>query len=63
MAAREGDCIDYGGFNENIGAGDLDGDGVLDVVSTYGYPFSRLTRSHRWAGAMQLAQAHQANTS
>jgi len=29
------DCIDYGGFNQNIGAGDLDGDGVLDVVSTY----------------------------
>jgi len=33
--APEGDCIDYGGFNQNIGAGDLDGDGVLDVVSTY----------------------------
>ncbi len=30
-----GDCIDYGGFNQNIGAGDLDGDGVLDVISTY----------------------------
>lgn len=28
-------CEDYGGFNQNIGAGDLDGDGVLDVVSTY----------------------------
>lgn len=34
-AAPAGDCIDYGGFNQNIGAGDLDGDGVLDVVSTY----------------------------
>lgn len=34
-AAPEGDCIDYGGFNQNIGAGDLDHDGVLDVVSTY----------------------------
>lgn len=33
--APEGDCIDYGGFNQNIGAGDVDGDGVLDVVSTY----------------------------
>jgi hypothetical protein len=33
--APEGDCIDYGGFNQNIGAGDLDGDGVLDVISTY----------------------------
>jgi hypothetical protein len=28
-------CWDYGGYNQNIGAGDLDGDGVLDVVSTY----------------------------
>jgi hypothetical protein len=33
--APRGDCIDYGGFNQNIGAGDLDGDGVMDVVSTY----------------------------
>lgn len=33
--APTGDCIDYGGFNQNIGAGDLDGDGQLDVVSTY----------------------------
>ncbi len=33
--APKGDCIDYGGFNQNIGAGDLDGDGVLDIVSTY----------------------------
>ena len=33
--APEGDCIDYGGFNQNIGAGDLDGDGILDVISTY----------------------------
>jgi len=33
--APAGDCIDYGGFNQNIGAGDLDGDGVLDVISTY----------------------------
>jgi hypothetical protein len=28
-------CEDFGGYNQNIGAGDLDGDGVLDVVSTY----------------------------
>src|SRR5690606_15990795 len=33
--APKGGCIDYGGFNQNIGAGDLDGDGILDVVSTY----------------------------
>lgn len=34
-AAPRGDCIDYGGFNQNIGAGDFDGDGVPEVVSTY----------------------------
>jgi hypothetical protein len=28
-------CWDFGGYNQNIGAGDLDGDGVMDVVSTY----------------------------
>jgi hypothetical protein len=28
-------CWDFGGYNQNIGAGDLDGDGVLDVISTY----------------------------
>lgn len=28
-------CWDFGGYNQNIGAGDLDGDGKLDVVSTY----------------------------
>jgi len=33
--APRGDCIDYGGFNQNIGAGDLDGDGVMDIVSAY----------------------------
>ncbi len=33
--APSGDCIDYGGFNQNIGAGDVDGDGILDVISTY----------------------------
>ncbi len=33
--APSGDCIDYGGFNQNIGAGDLDGDGVMDIISTY----------------------------
>ncbi len=33
--APQGDCIDYGGFNQNIGAGDLDGDGIMDIVSTY----------------------------
>ena len=29
------ECWDFGGYNQNIGAGDLDGDGVLDVVSSY----------------------------
>lgn len=28
-------CWDFGGYNQNIGAADMDGDGVLDVVSTY----------------------------
>ncbi|MBI5894679.1 MAG: VCBS repeat-containing protein, partial [Desulfobacterales bacterium] len=28
-------CWDFGGYNQNIGAGDLDGDGVMDVISTY----------------------------
>jgi hypothetical protein len=28
-------CWDFGGYSQNIGAGDLDGDGVLDVVSSY----------------------------
>ncbi len=28
-------CWDFGGYNQNIGAGDLDGDGVMDIVSTY----------------------------
>ena len=28
-------CWDFGGYNQNIGAGDLDGDGVDDVISTY----------------------------
>jgi len=28
-------CWDFGGYNQNIGAGDMDGDGVLDVVSSY----------------------------
>ncbi len=28
-------CWDFGGYNQNIGAGDLDGDGVSDVISTY----------------------------
>ena len=29
------ECWDYGGYNQNIGAADFDGDGVLDVVSSY----------------------------
>ena len=28
-------CWDFGGYNQNIGAGDFDLDGVLDVVSSY----------------------------
>jgi hypothetical protein len=28
-------CWDFGGYNQNIGAGDVDGDGLLDVVSSY----------------------------
>ncbi len=28
-------CSDYGGYNQNVGAGDLDGDGDLEVISTY----------------------------
>lgn len=28
-------CNDYGGYNQNIGAADLTGDGVPEVVSTY----------------------------
>ncbi|MFH1437218.1 MAG: FG-GAP-like repeat-containing protein [Pseudomonadota bacterium] len=27
-------CYDYGGYNQNIGAGDLDGNGTLEVIST-----------------------------
>jgi hypothetical protein len=33
--APDGGCMDFGGFNQNIGAGDLDGDGVMDVIATY----------------------------
>ena len=29
------ECWDFGGYNQNIGAGDLDGDGVADVISSY----------------------------
>ncbi|MBU1537203.1 VCBS repeat-containing protein, partial [Myxococcota bacterium] len=29
------ECNDYGGYNQNIGAADLDGDGHPEVVSTY----------------------------
>jgi len=29
------ECWDFGGYNQNIGAGDLDGDGIDDVVSSY----------------------------
>ncbi|MBF0429662.1 MAG: VCBS repeat-containing protein [Fibrobacteria bacterium] len=29
------DCNDYGGFNQNIGAVDFNGDGSLEVVSSY----------------------------
>ncbi len=28
-------CWDFGGYNQNIAAGDVDGDGVLDVISSY----------------------------
>lgn len=28
-------CNDYGGYNQNIGAADLDGDGFPEVISTY----------------------------
>lgn len=28
-------CLDFGGYNQNVGAADLDGDGVDDVVTTY----------------------------
>ncbi len=28
-------CFDFGGYNQNIGAADFDGDGNMDVVSTY----------------------------
>jgi len=28
-------CVDYGGYNQNIGAADIDGDGDLEVISTY----------------------------
>jgi hypothetical protein len=29
------ECWDFGGYNQNIAAGDVDGDGELDVVSSY----------------------------
>jgi hypothetical protein len=29
------ECWDFGGYNQNIAAGDVDGDGVLDVISSY----------------------------
>ncbi|MGD9211185.1 MAG: VCBS repeat-containing protein [Desulfobacteraceae bacterium] len=28
-------CWDFGGYNQNIGAADLDGDGIMDVISAY----------------------------
>jgi len=28
-------CWDFGGYNQNIATGDVDGDGVLDIVSSY----------------------------
>lgn len=28
-------CWDFGGYNQNIGAADMDGDGIKDVVSSY----------------------------
>ncbi len=33
-APAEG-CWDFGGYNQNIGAADFDGDGIADVISTY----------------------------
>ncbi len=29
------ECWDFGGYNQNVATGDVDGDGVLDVVSSY----------------------------
>jgi FG-GAP-like repeat len=29
------ECYDYGGYNQNIGADDLDGDGFPEIISTY----------------------------
>ena len=29
------ECWDFGGYNQNIGLADMDGDGFLDVISTY----------------------------
>jgi len=29
------ECWDFGGYNQNIATGDVDGDGVFDVVSSY----------------------------
>ncbi len=29
------ECWDFGGYNQNIGVADMDGDGYLDVVSSY----------------------------
>ncbi len=34
-AAPAQPCLDYGGYHQNIGAADLDGDGIEDVVSSY----------------------------
>ena len=38
-------CVDYGGYNQNIGAADLDGDGVPEVVSTYDCSYIGIMRA------------------
>ena len=39
------DCGEYGGYDQNIGAADLDGDGVPEVVSTYDCSYIGIARA------------------